>query len=159
MTLSLFVPGEKTPEKPDRPTLPGIADEILAKAEAVIDRLAAEYPTHARRDIAELDRYTEKMANDCDNRAVHYEEILRIAHDLRGQGLLFGYPLMTRCAGSLCRATRLVEAHDRAILDIVRAHVAALQAILEAGVTGVGDRTSLTVAAGLEMLVSTRADR
>ena len=159
MTISLFVPAGDAARGPAEADLPGIADEILAKAEAVIDRLAAEYPSHARRDIAELNRYADKMANDRDNRAVHYEEILRIAHDLRGQGVLFGYPLMTRCAGSLCRATRLVEAHDRAILDIVRAHVAALQAILAAGVTGVGDRTTLAVAAGLEMLVSTRTDR
>lgn len=159
MTLSLFVPGEKTPRKPDRPALPGIADEVMAKAEAAIDRLAAEYPGHARRDIADMDRYAENMASDLANRRDHYNEILRIAHDVRGQGALFGYPLLTRCAASLCRATRLLDDDDAAILGIVRAHVAALEAILETGATGVENRTALAVAAGLEILVSSRVDR
>lgn len=159
VTLSLFVPGEKTSEKPDRPTLPGIADEVMAKAEAAIDRLAAEYPGHARRDIADMDRFAENMASDLANRRDHYNEILRIAHDVRGQGALFGYPLLTRCAASLCRATRLLEDDDAAVLGIVRAHVAALAAILETGATGVENRTALAVAAGLEILVSSRVDR
>jgi len=157
--LSLFVPNGQKAGKPAEPEQPSIADEILAKAEAAIDRLAAEYPRHAGRDIANLDRYAERMASDRRNRTTHYNEILRIAHDVRGQGALFGYPLITRCAGSLCRATRLLEAHDRVIPDIVRAHVAAMQAILETGVTGVENRTALAIAAGLEMLVSSRIDR
>jgi hypothetical protein len=159
VTLSLFVPADQKAGKPAEPEQPSIADEVLAKAEAAIDRLAAEYPRHAGRDIADMDRYAENMASDQDNRTAHYNEILRIAHDVRGQGALFGYPLITRCAGSLCRATRLLEAHDRVVLDIVRAHVAAMQAILETGVNGVENRTALAIAAGLEMLVSSRVDR
>lgn len=159
MTLSLFVPAGQTASAPAKPELPGIADEVMAKAEAAIDKLAAEYPRHAGRDIADMDRYAESMASDRANRSDHYNEILRIAHDVRGQGVLFGYPLLTRCAGSLCRATRLLEAHDRAVLDIVRAHVAAMQAILETAATGVDNRTALAIATGLEILVSSRVNR
>lgn len=159
MKISLFVPDNGGVKERGGQDTPSIADEVMAKAEAAIDRLAAEYPVHARRDIESLDQYADKMANDWDNRVAHYTEILRIAHDLKGQGTLFGYPMMTRCAGSLCRATRLVAAHDHAILDIVRAHVAAMEAILEAGVIGIGDKTALAVATGLEMLVSTRTPR
>lgn len=159
VTLSPYAPPAVAPRGPARPDLPGIAGEILAKAEAAIDRLAAEYPEHARRDIADMENYATHMARDRNNRAAHYQEILRIAHDVRGQGALFGYPLMTRYAGSLCRATRLLEAHDRAVLDIVGAHVAAMRAILETGATGIEDKTALTIAAGLELLVSARARR
>jgi len=155
--LSLYSPPKKKVGKPENPELPSIADEIMAKAEAAIDRLAAEYPPHALRDIAELDRYAYKMESDHANRKSHYGEILRIAHDMRGQGALFGYSLMTRCAGSLCRATRLVEAHDHAILDIVRTHIAAMRAILEAGEAAIEDGAAHAIAAGLEVLVSTRA--
>ena len=156
MNLSLYSPANRTVGEPAEPGRSSIADEVMAKAEAAIDRLAAEYPRHAIRDIMNLRHCAEKMAGDRDSRTIHYGEILRIAHDMRGQGALFGYPLITRCAGSLCRATRLLEAHDPAILDIVRAHVAALQAILETGVTGMEDRSALAVATGLEMLVNTR---
>jgi len=151
-----------SPEKPESPVeqaRPCIADEVMAKAEAAIDRLAAEYPGHARRDVADMQRYAEKMVSDLGNRRGHYNEILRIAHDVRGQGVLFGYPLLTRYAGSLCRATRLLEDTDAAILCILRAHLAAMQAILECGASRPEDRTAQTIAAGLELLVSSRVDR
>lgn len=136
-----------------------IADEMIAKAEAALDRLAAEYPRHAHRDISDMHRFAGLMTSDLANRRHHYNEILRIAHDVRGQGILFGYPLLTRYAASLCRATRLLEDDDAAILGIVRAHIAAMNAILENGTTGFGDRTAQTVAAGLELLVSSRVGR
>lgn len=132
---------------------------MIAKAEAALDRLAAEYPRHAHRDISDMHRFAGLMTSDLANRRHHYNEILRIAHDVRGQGILFGYPLLTRYAASLCRATRLLEDDDAAILGIVRAHIAAMNAILENGTTGFGDRTAQTVAAGLELLVSSRVGR
>jgi hypothetical protein len=138
---------------------PSIAEEVLAKAEAAIDRLAAEYPRHARRDIENMLEHAQQMALETVDRAHHYNEILRIAHDVRGQGLLFGYPFVTRYASSLCRATRLLAADDRAILDIVRAHLAALEAILDYGRAGPEDVTALRIAGGLELLVSSRVDR
>lgn len=159
MTLPPFEPSVDAAEKRSDPERPSIADEVLAKAEAALDKLAAEYPKHAHRDIADMIRHAEGMAGDPANRTEHYNEILRIAHDVRGQGMLFGYPLITRCASSLCRATRLLAADDGYILDIVCAHVAALQAILDARAAGSDNITALYIAAGLELLVSSRVDR
>lgn len=136
-----------------------VAEEVLSKAEAAIDRLAAEYPRHASRDIANMMEHARQMSLETVDRAHHYNEILRIAHDVRGQGLLFGYPLVTRYASSLCRATRLLAADDRDILNIVRTHLAALEAILENGRAGTEDMTALRIAGGLELLVSSRVDR
>jgi len=138
---------------------PSIADEVLAKADAVIERLTADYLEHVRRDIADMERHAAFMDGDDEARAAHYNEILRIAHDVRGQGAVFGFPLMTRYAGSLCRATRLLAAHDHAILAIVQAHLAAMRAMVDAGMADVDQRTGLSIAAGLELLVSARADR
>jgi hypothetical protein len=136
-----------------------IADEMIAKAEAALDRLAAEYPRHAHRDISDMHRFAGLMASDLTNRRHHYNEILRIAHDVRGQGALFGYPLLTRYAASLCRATRLLEDDDAAIMGIVQVHIAAMQAVLQRGAMNLGNRTAQAVAAGLELLVSSRVAR
>lgn len=159
MTASHQGRGRNLPEHLPETGQPSIADEMLAKAEAAIDRLAAEYPRHARRDVTDMRRYAEMMASDLANRRGHYNEILRIAHDVRGQGVLFGYPLLTRYAASLCRATRLLEDDDTAILCIVHAHIAAMQAILHCGAAGLKNRTAQEIAAGLELLVSSRVDR
>jgi chemotaxis protein histidine kinase CheA len=159
MTGSGFPPrGDVMKERTSR-DLPSVADEVLAKAEAVIERLAAEYLEYVRRDIADMERHAAFMEGNDESRAAHYNEILRIAHDVRAQGAVFGFPLMTRYAGSLCRATRLLAAHDRAILAIVQAHVAAMRAMVDAGMSDVDRRTGLSIAAGLELLVSARADR
>jgi hypothetical protein len=132
------------------------ADEILAKAEAIVDRLAREYPFHAIRDLAELERFAERMITEKDARAAHYGEIARIAHDMKGQGAVFGYPMVTRLAASLCRATRTIGAHDRAVGTIIRAHLAAMQAMLDHRITDQADPAALAMAAGLEMMVESR---
>lgn len=128
-----------------------IADEVLARAEAAVDALSAEYPEHAMRDIAQLIALTERTAGDPVT-AHDFEEITRIAHDMRGQGSVFGYPLMTRCAGSLCRATRTLAPDNGAVPGIVRTHVAALYAILCCG-AGDAHPGAASVANGLELLV------
>ncbi len=140
----------------DPGALPSIADEVLAKAEAAVARLAAEYPRHARRDLEHLRSLAERMGRERHARAAHYSEIARIAHDMRGQGTLFGQPMMTRCAASLCRAARNVEAHDPSLAGIVRLHLAALQAILDAGPVGRRDPVPVAIVAGLGLLVGTR---
>ena len=137
---------------------PDIADEILAKANAAIEKLSAEYPGHALRDIDDIANHIELLATGMESQG-RFNEISRIAHDMRGQGTVFGYPLMTRCAGSLCRATRTLEPLDDHMPAIIGAHVAALRAILAGGVTDSRDVTGLTVATGLELLVASRASR
>lgn len=137
---------------------PGIADEILAKANAAVEKLSAEYPDYALRDIENLANHINQMA-DGKERQGRFNEISRIAHDMRGQGTIFGFPLMTRCAGSLCRATRELEPRDDLVPAIIGAHVAAMRAILENRVTGARDVAGLTVATGLELLVASRANR
>ena len=152
MTGTKTAVGERTAERPH------IAGEILAKANAVVDRLSIEYPGYALRDIENLTTHIESLAAGKESQG-RFNEISRIAHDIRGQGTIFGFPLMTRCAESLCRATRELEPRDDIVVAIVGAHVAALRAILENRVTDGRDVTGLTVATGLELLVASRADR
>jgi hypothetical protein len=136
-----------------------IADELLAKAEAVIDRLSAEYPAHASRDLERLEAAAASMTGGREARAPQCNEIARVAHDMRGQGAVFGYPLMTRLAGSLCLAMRSLEPQDDAMTIIVRNHIAGMRALLDHGVTGAENRPALTIAASLELMVYARAGR
>lgn len=131
-----------------------IADNILARAFSVVERLAAEYPAHALGDIRTLNRLADRMVAEDDAHAAHYNEIFRIAHDIRGQGTLFGYPLITRCTDSLCLALRRLKPDDGAVIDLVRTHAAALRAILRRGPDNARDPSALFVAAGLELLVT-----
>jgi len=143
----------------DGPAKSNIADAVLAKAEAIVDRMSAEYPVHASRDLEQLEQAAASMTGDGQMRDMHYGDIFRIAHDIRGQGAVFGYPLMSRLAGSLCLAMRSLEAQDGAMMTIVRCHVTGMRAMLEHSVTGAGNRPALTIAAALELLVRSRTCR
>ncbi len=135
------------------------ADDVLAKAEAIVDRLSAEYPLHASRDLEQLERAAASMAADRQAMQPHYHEIFRIAHDIRGQGAVFGYPLISRLAGSLCLAMRSLEPRDGAMVTIIRSHIAGMRALLEHGVTGAENRPALAIATGLELMVRARTGR
>lgn len=128
-----------------------VADEVLARAEAAVNALSAEYPEYAMRDIASLISLTNRMIG-MPASARDFDEISRIAHDMRGQGSVFGYPLMTRCAGSLCRTTRRFSPEHSAIPGIIRVHIAALYAVLHCG-AGATNGDAASVAGGLELLV------
>ena len=54
MNLSLYSPARRATGKPGEPAQSSITDEVMAKAEVAVDRLAAEYPEYARRDIVNL---------------------------------------------------------------------------------------------------------
>ena len=56
MTGPKTAAGERTAERQD------IADEILAKANAIVDKLSIEYPGYALRDIENLASHIENIA-------------------------------------------------------------------------------------------------
>lgn len=81
-------------------------------------------------------------------------KMFEIVHDLRGQGSSFGYPLVTRIGSSLCRYVERYDSAAEADIDIVRAHVGALRAVLGNRLKGDGGEIGQKIAEGLELLVS-----
>jgi hypothetical protein len=66
---------------------------------------------------------------------------------------------MTRCAGSLCKAMRVIEPRDEMVVSVVNTHIEAMRAVLRSQITNGHDKTGLAVAAGLEILVASHAMR
>lgn len=142
-----------------KPAESGIADAVCTTAEDVVDRLSVEYPAHASRDLERLAEVAALMSGGGPVRVPQYSEISRIAHDMRGQGAVFGYPLMTRLADSLCLAMRTLQPQDAAMMTIVHSHIAGMRALLTHRVTGAGNHPALTIAAALELMVRSRSGR
>ncbi len=65
-------------------------------------------------------------------------EVNRIAHELRGQGGTFGYPLITLFAKSLYETTAYPCREDDANLEICRAHLDTLRAVIREKMEGDG---------------------
>jgi chemotaxis protein histidine kinase CheA len=62
--------------------------------------------------------------------------IFTVAHDLKGQGTSFGYPLITRAGTSLCRLIRNRQSVGEGEMALVETHLAAMETIFEMRIAG-----------------------
>ena len=97
-------------------------DEIVAEAEEALEREAEGFLDWAKQYLDELSEKVSKAFEDKANRTEHLAEVNRIAHELRGQGGTFGYPLITLFAKSLYETTAYPCREDDNNLEICRAH-------------------------------------
>ena len=120
-----------------------ISEEELEKRLAAADRqisgAALGFTEWAGTDVAEALAALEKLSAGGDAQEA-ISLIFRVAHDLKGQGTTFGYPLATQIAGALCNFIRTVETPPPTdSVSVVRAHLAALNLVLKQNIKGDGD--------------------
>lgn len=105
----------------------GIDPAALAKAEAALKGLADNFDQWMQDELTKLDAARERVRAEGFN-AETAENLYFRAHDLKGLGSTYGYPVVTQIAGSLCRliddpATRL-----KAPLFLLDAHIDGIKA-------------------------------
>ena len=109
--------------------------KALARAEAALEALSGEFATwmaqEVERIVAARQRARETKFADAELVGVY-----ACAHDIKGLGATYDYPLATLIAGSLCRLVETPAARERAQKrpDIVEAHIDAIRAAVNAGV-------------------------
>jgi len=143
------------PISSDEPDEQGSMAAVLARAQAAVDDLAKGYTTWARADVDRARKALDAALGDPAQRAKHVEELFRVAHDLKGQGASFGYPLVTKIGHSLCALTRdRVLAYEDKHLELAQAHVDAIQLVLTKGIKGDGGKVGAELVAKLEQRVA-----
>jgi hypothetical protein len=87
-------------------------------------------------------------------RAVALRQIFEGAHDIKGQGASFGYPLLSRIGQSLCRVGHgaSYESFSADALKVVGAHLEAMKIILEKEIRGDGGALGARLADKLEAM-------
>ena len=128
-------------------------EAVLARAQAAVADLAKNY---APATLLDLDRCTAllKTAREApDQRTAAIKDLYNIAHNIKGQGGSFGYPLVTRIGDSLCSLVRRERPFTDADLGIVQAHLDALRLILTKDIKGDGGEAGPKIAARLENMV------
>jgi hypothetical protein len=107
----------------------GIDAGAIAKAEEALKAMSAQFGQWLQDEIVKLDKaqsdirtqgYTEATAE-----ALYFR-----AHDLKGLGATYQYPLVTRLAGSLCRLIDDPTKRMAAPLALLDAHVDAIKAVV-----------------------------
>src|SRR3546814_19092568 len=94
-------------------------------------------------------------ARDAAQRDAALQDVHRVAHDMRGQGGSFGYPLVTRIAASLCRFVEMRgKDAGEAEMVVLRHHLAALRDVIGRRAEGEGDAVARQAVAPLEVMAA-----
>jgi hypothetical protein len=107
--------------------LGAIDPAAIAKAEAALKSLSSNFTQWLADEIAKLEA-SRQQVKTAGVTAETMENLYLRAHDLKGLGTTYGYQLITRIAGSLCRLIDDKEKRATAPLDLIDAHIDAIKA-------------------------------
>lgn len=100
--------------------------DAVAKAEEALKALSANFAQWLSDEVARLD--AARVALKQDGRTPAATEMLYFrAHDLKGLGATYDYPLVGRIAGSLCRLLDDPAKRSEAPMVLIDAHVDAVR--------------------------------
>lgn len=101
--------------------------DAIAKAEAALKSLSGQFAQWLDDEIKKLD--AARAAVQANGYTPETAESLYLrAHDLKGLGSTYEFPLITRIAGSLCRLTDTPERRAQASLFLIDSHIDAIKA-------------------------------
>ncbi|MEX2455067.1 MAG: Hpt domain-containing protein [Rhodospirillaceae bacterium] len=127
----------------------------LGQAEAAVAALADSFVDWVARDIGRAkDALGRARTAGADNRA-ELRAIFDVMHDVKGQGGTFGYELLTRLGASLCDYVRdAAVTADPTQLDVIAAHFAAMDFVLEKKLRGEGGEAGRRILEKIGRLVA-----
>jgi len=107
----------------------GIDASAIAKAEEALKAMSAQFGQWLQDEIVKLDQ-AQAAIRSAGYNAATAEALYFRAHDLKGLGTTYQYPLVTRLAGSLCRIMDDPGRRMAAPLVLLDAHIDAIKAVV-----------------------------
>jgi hypothetical protein len=117
---------------------PILDPEALARAEAALANLSERYLEWAEADLVKLESCLKDLLEQHDRRRDRLVELFGIAHDMKGQGTTFDYPLVSHLGNRLCRIVEAMTAPSPAELDRIALLVAAMARVIRQRLSGDG---------------------
>src|SRR5579872_3066420 len=102
----------------------GIDPAALAKAEAALKGLSDNFDQWMQDELGKLDAARARITAE----GYTAETLYFRAHDLKGLGATYGYPVVTSIAGSLCRLIDDPATRMKAPLFLLDAHIDGIKA-------------------------------
>lgn len=107
----------------------GINAEAIAKAEQALQAMSSQFGQWLQDEIVKLDLAQADIRTSGYNTTT--AEVLYFrAHDLKGLGTTYQYPLVTRLAGSLCKMMDDPAKRMAAPIVLLDAHIDAIKAVV-----------------------------
>jgi hypothetical protein len=110
-----------------KPLEPGEEDPVV-RAEKARAELSTEFAAWMESECKRLDKARHAVTGSGFTKA-NKESLFHAAHDIKGEAVTFGFPLMTAAADSLCRLIEYTPEVTRIPTKLVDQHVDAVRAI------------------------------
>jgi hypothetical protein len=111
----------------------GIDPAAIAKAEAALKSLSGNFAQWLNDEIAKLESVRATVRSEGPS-LENMESLYLRAHDLKGLGATYGFPLITRIAGLLCRLIDDKSKRLEAPMSLIDAHIDAIKAAVRDGI-------------------------
>ena len=132
---------------------------VIQAAEARIHEMVGDYAVWVKKYLDTMGRSYKALCQHADDPKTHMVTINQIAHELRGQGGIFDYPLLTSFGRSLYHATldsRGEITENR--LKLIEAHIDALRVVFNKRVHGGGGTVGAELLKDIERAVKKYGD-
>ncbi|MES2833705.1 MAG: Hpt domain-containing protein [Pseudomonadota bacterium] len=111
----------------------GIDAKAIAKAEEALAAMSSQFGQWLEDEIVKLDKAQADIRADGYTTATA-EGLYFRAHDLKGLGATYQFPIVTRIAASLCKMMDDPDKRMRAPMVLVDAHIDAIRAVVRGNI-------------------------
>lgn len=132
----------------------GINADAIAKAEEALKAMSAQFGQWLQDEITKLDAAQAAVRTEGFNPQTA-EGVYFRAHDLKGLGTTYQYPMVTRLAGSLCKLLDDPAKRMAAPIVLIDAHIDAIRAVVRDQIQTDDHPTGRVLAETLEAKVAT----
>lgn len=109
------------------------ADYLQNQADQVIESLTQTYLKNVHLQIADMRRYIAeaRALTGPDRLRLVQGNLFRTAHDMKGQGATFGFPLLTEIGAAICDRIRNLKEVNLSLLDMIEELTADMDTIIQ----------------------------
>ena len=126
-----------------------IDPDAVAKAEAALKGLSSQFGQWLQDEVGKLDASREAIRTGGVTRA-SVDGLFTRAHDLKGLGATYEFPLVTRIAGSLCKLLGDGDGRVNTPMPLVDAHINAIKAAVRDNIRDSDNPVGAALASELE---------
>ncbi|MEQ8406355.1 MAG: Hpt domain-containing protein [Oceanicaulis sp.] len=132
--------------------LPSADQAMIQRAENALNNLKTEFGDWLSEEVLKLEEYL-KACKAQGMSGEMGEMLFTCAHDLRGLGTTYEFPIITRIAASLSKLIETPEQRDQVPMALVEAHVGAIRAAVNQNIRDDQDPIGAQLAEELERRV------
>lgn len=111
-------------------------EQAVLRALNATEHLSEAYQGWAVDDLQALWRAFQGSATAGDDADADVKKMFDIAHEVRGQGGSFGFPLITGIGDSLCKFLEPLESLTDRDLEVIKIHILAMKAVFHQNLKG-----------------------